>query len=260
MRPGPQRGLADGRSPRSARLRFSASSCELGSLRALSVPSYREHSSARLQRSYSAVRSGAFMRRRGSGGRGRLARRASSAAAAGHRAAPAVCSHAPSSVRAGRWRSASASPAADRGAPAAPRSSSPSMICIWSAEALGPRLAQHGDVLEPALSSHDNFQREHRVLLGPLVRALEALGPSRAAAGGIGKVEALAVQGRGNDTHHRAQRVGPFLRREMHHGQHDGDADHGRDGGAEAGVASCMSENITRTRPSSDAASPPSGG
>ena len=102
---------------------------------------------------------------------------------------------------------------------------------------MAPGSAQQVDVGQPALAGHHDLQREHRVLLGPLVRTLEALGPSRAAARRIREIERLAVERGGDDAHHRAERIGTFLRREVHHRQHDDDAADRRGRGAEAGIA-----------------------
>jgi hypothetical protein len=97
--------------------------------------------------------------------------------------------------------------------------------------------AHHRQVGEPSLPGHNRFQGKHRVLLRGFVGALKALDPALAANGRVCEiVPELAFERRREHADDRRERIRPFVGGESHHAEHDDQADHRRDGGAEPGV------------------------
>ncbi len=94
------------------------------------------------------------------------------------------------------------------------------------------------------------IERENRVELRRLIRALEPLGPSRPAPGRVVRfVAGLALDRRRQHGHDRRERIRPLACRETHHAEHDHDADHRRAGGADAGVDEMhVVEHLSHTR------------
>ena len=97
--------------------------------------------------------------------------------------------------------------------------------------------AQRLEVRETPLLRDDRVEREHDVLLGRLVGALESRFPARTAAGRVAEIVArLALERHRQHADDGRERIGPLVGGEPHHAEHNHDADDRGRGRAEPRV------------------------